>query len=108
MNSTPAISGRKLALLRLVALSSLAFIASKLLTALNTGKIQANSSRIKFDLSGENLWAGYLFLSVSAGIFILLLLINHSKSKKFSIIAKILGIFWFVSLLLAIWFSDAT
>ena len=108
MNSAPQISRRQLLLLRLVAATAIIFIANEALIALSTGHIQATGTRIKFSLGGEQLWAGYLFLSASAGIFVLLLFINHAKSRAFNTIAKALGITWLVSLSLTAWLSNAT
>ncbi|WP_140216562.1 hypothetical protein [Pseudomonas oryzihabitans] len=108
MNPAPQAPGRQLALFRLAAVAALVFIVNKAFIVLNTGRIQTASSHINFNLSEEHLWAGYLFLSVSAGIFVLLLFINHAKRRKFSTIAKALGFAWFVPLSLAVWLNSAT
>jgi hypothetical protein len=108
MDSAKKLSGRQLALIRLVAVAALTFIANKAFIALNAGHTQATGPRIKFNLGAEQLWAGYLFLSVSAGVFMLLLFINHAKSRAFNTMAKILGLAWLVSLSLVAWLRNAT
>lgn len=97
MASETEFKGRKLIVIRMVALTMLIWCASRACTGYASGAIEVGVKRHSLLMAGENLWLGYMFLLSSAMISTLVIFVNHSRSQAFGRAAKVAGLVWFVA-----------
>ena len=97
MYSAPAFKGRKLVILRLLAITMLIAMANIAYIGYTTGIIIVGTRRYSFVIPNDYLWLGFLFLAASSAVFILCLFINHRANQAFQTLAKIFGGAWFLA-----------
>lgn len=102
----PQIAPRKLWLIRAAAIAMIIAMISMTLRTIDQGFIAINSTKLKFSVSGDNLWAGYLFLAMWITIPIYLCFINHGQTPTFKRIGNILAVITLCSGTLVVFLSD--
>jgi len=97
MDSAPAFKGRKLLILRLVAIAMLIAMANNAYIGYTTGIIILGTRRYSFVIPSDYLWLGFLFLALTSAVAILFIFINHHATQAFQALAKIFGGAWFLA-----------
>lgn len=83
MDSAPAFKGRKLLILRLVAIAMLIAMANNAYIGYTTGIIILGTRRYSFVIPSDYLWLGFLFLALTSAVAILFIFINHHATQAF-------------------------
>lgn len=106
-SSQPAqITPRKLWLIRAMAITMIIAMINITLRTIDQGFITVDSTKLKFSVSGDNLWAGYLFLATWITAPIYLLFINYGQSPTFKRIGNILAAITLCTGALVVFLSD--
>lgn len=96
MDHVPAFKGRKLVILRLLAITMLIAMANQAYIGYTTEIIIVGTRRYSFVIPSDYLWLGFLFLAVSSAVAILFIFINHHATQAFKTLSKIFGGAWFL------------
>ncbi len=90
-------NGRKLIILRLVAIAMVLGCAKHAYEGYVSGLISVGTGKHSLVMAGDDLWLGYIFLLSTAMVSTLLILANHRKNKAFDRTAKVAGMAWFAA-----------
>ncbi|MBD9398309.1 hypothetical protein [Pseudomonas sp. PDM11] len=97
MTGETEFNGRKLIILRLVAIAMILSCANYAYEGYLSGIISVGTGRHSLVMVGDNLWLGYVFLLSTAIVSTLLIFANHRKTKAFGRTAKVAGMAWFAT-----------
>ncbi len=98
MDNAPEFKGRKLVILRLVAITMVIAAVNQVYLGCTAGVIEFGKPSHMIVLTGDYLWLGFVFMIINSAFFVLLIFINHKNTQAFKKLAKIFSCAWFVVL----------
>jgi hypothetical protein len=100
-DSADDVSTLELLLVRALCLGCIALIVRITLTTAETGKLEVQSSRLGFAVSGDSLWAGYAVLAALIGVGLLGFFFNYASREVYKKSRVVIFAYLVISVLLA-------
>ncbi|MCJ0974973.1 hypothetical protein MST27_16485 [Pseudomonas sp. PS1] len=100
------LAGKKLLFVTLIAVTLLIGFWTLTLSTIDKGFIAVDSTKLKFSVSGKNIWAGYFFLGAFSAIAVYACFINHAQKPMFKKVGNALAVIWGCAFIFVLVLSD--